>query len=309
MLAHVYKRILPKDLEDLVAQSKKKSRSICFQVPLLRVVWMLLKYAPWRAAFARSVIKYEWSTGRKGPISDQQLHDLREALANTFLTVRTDKMKDFTMHVGKGVHNHHGPLPLLQSLGIIRKASAGRLVGQGLQAYIVKESKITLARLKRIRNLATKLDAMEAPRTIPEWIAQVKKMKDVAYNKMWIARCQLIWKMRASGISRLALTSDVTMKMFSAGFPDQRNWCSKFGSLGPGGKGLSVQEVFARLQYEEEPELFTMRACLFGSKYIQRIPLNTLRSHVGKVKVHLSQFRKASSMWCHPEVTLRSVMS
>lgn len=171
----------PGDLQDLLCRVKRGKRD-ALHMTCLRSLIVQAKYGPFRDALSEAIGHYkkEFVNNSVQGVRDVEGFSRLAAVVYPVLTravqqvsgKHTHSLSTWTKCVGKGVHHHHGFVPLLVSLGVVTRTVHGSLhlgaecvrvvpwsktVGLHLQKflhfYYVMESKVSeaVAKAKRAR--------------------------------------------------------------------------------------------------------------------------------------------------------------
>ena len=155
---------------------------------------------------------------------------------------------------------------------------------------LVPNTKPDLRSLRTAQDAGTVLVKSVVPKTLGEYKAMaslaVRALKGLNppglskvgdYTIPWVVRSHALAEMRTWGLSSCEVSEDVSIKDFSAMFPDSKSWVGKF--VKEMGGVSTVKEFFRLLDYPHPPELFSMFCCIFGEARAVAVGVEYLTEH------------------------------
>ena len=147
----------PADFQDLLRRVGR-GKQTAFHMTCLRSVIVLAKYGPFRDALSEAIGKYK--TVLKHSIQGIRDADGFSRLATVVYPVltravlqvsgkHTCALATWTKCVGKGVHHHHGFVPLLVNLGVVARTLSGPLQLGAECVKVVPWSELVALRLQK----------------------------------------------------------------------------------------------------------------------------------------------------------------
>ena len=129
------------------------------------------------------------------------------------------------------------------------------------------------------------------------------------YTMTWLIRSHLYAELRSRGIT-LSMHKGVTIKEFSASFPDACSWAETYAfacseSSGRAEAGfLKVSDLVHKLKYTHPIELLTCMFCLFGTEAVLSTSTQYLEAHHEALRAHRLQSKAKVEL--HPATLLKS---
>ena len=288
-----------------------------YEEPALRILCIELKYGPWRDALVEAwTVASQQSSGVPG---DRRPQLLRRALCD--MCRRMDKYDDsvWSHSLGKNISHVNGPLATLNRIGITKKSKPGasglrlgrskckRTLCSGVPATTKVDRK-----LKKIIGLASMVN-VTAPRTCAEWVAEHQKADALfqkarmypakSYMRNFIIRGLLLAAMSRSGVQRLRGAGRMKVCDFMTAFPDQSHWLRRLSLTRDG----SLAALFASLNYDGRPELFSMFACLLLCKAMRVSPA-WLKANTRKLRMAMCSLRSQGLLYRLPTLCVQDVV-
>ena len=151
-------------------------------------------------------------------------------------------------------------------------------------------------------------DLMAALRKIHP--AGINSKPKCPYTLSWLIRSHLYAEMRSRGIT-LSVHKDVTIKEFSASFPDACSWTEAYAfatstraqrvcDVG----SVKVIDLVKELQYTHPIEMLTCLFCIFGHEMVLRTSTQYLEAHHEALRAH--RIQSNANVELHPSTLLKS---
>jgi len=134
---------LPGDLRDMLIRAKR-SKKDANHFPCLRSLIALAKYAPYRNALTKAAKSHEKQFLKSVPgvrgvgvtfspspkdykVTAKILYDILVLTSRLVNGKSKSELAAWARNIGKGVHHHHGFVPLLVSLGVVKRSPRGQV--------------------------------------------------------------------------------------------------------------------------------------------------------------------------------------
>ena len=130
------------------------------------------------------------------------------------------------------------------------------------------------------------------------------------YTMSWLIRSHLYAELRCRGIT-LAMHKDVTIREFSASFPDACSWTEAY-AYATSTKKQSVRDsgfqkvadLVKELQFTHPSELLTCFFCIFGHEAVLNTSTQYLEDHHEALRAH--RLQNTANVEMHPSTLLKS---
>jgi hypothetical protein len=215
-LANEKKPHLPGDYVDMLSRTTR-AKTDAYHWPCLRSTIALAKYCPYRDALTKAAKSYKVQFLKSVPgVQGVGVYtDMAKVMYN--ILVRTcrnvngkckKELATWARTIGKGVHHHHGFVPLIVSLGIAQRSPRGPVHLGAARVHIVPWCKAVAGKLTRFLHNSHLLESkvsevMKRVKRGRLHIKEILKVKQTIMKNMCPMRYHNSWHFRAMLMSML----------------------------------------------------------------------------------------------------------
>ena len=295
--------------------------------PALSLTWVQFKYAPYRIVLENMAAPH---TSKK--CSAALLYRMLSLTAKALAKVPATKLRLWTANCSKSVARHHGAIPFMAAMEVIRVVPTGSaearrkgVLSFGVEAdptsYILNEFKQCESNLKSwiafAEAMTTQMVFSSCQPSLQEVCQRIERTmqvfrqmklppsyttKDEAYHVRWLLRCCLLNTLSKKNALSNVLPKHASVAMMQKAFPDANSWLEYFAT----NKYSTAAALCKKLSYSRSSVFLTMDLCLICDDTVMSMPADTF-NNASKVAKTIVEYHRKHGICPAPHVLGRNL--